>query len=88
MIFKISWWWMCWMSIPVWKALKWYYLKSGINDGCAKAIARDYKKTFEWYLKSANSECAKCQCSLGFCYENGIGIVKDRKNLFEWHGIY
>ncbi|PKK73086.1 hypothetical protein RhiirC2_776430 [Rhizophagus irregularis] len=52
------------------------YMKSAIGgDGTYK----NEKKAFERYMKSAIAGYAEGQCNLGFCYENGIGTIKDNK---------
>jgi TPR repeat protein len=28
---------------------------------------------------------ADAQCNLGFCYDNGTGVVKNEKKAFEWY---
>ncbi|KAF0557230.1 kinase-like protein [Gigaspora margarita] len=43
------------------------------------------KKTFEWYLNSAEDGDPNEQRNLGICYETGIGTDKDEKKAFEWY---
>src|SRR5688572_23515184 len=46
-------------------------------------VCKDYKKTFKWYSKSANNECAEGQNKLGECYDHGRGIMQDYTEAFK-----
>ncbi|RHZ65793.1 hypothetical protein Glove_311g66 [Diversispora epigaea] len=57
---------------------------------------KDEKKTFQLYMKSAEEENRTAQCNLGYCYNKGIGIIKDcyrngvgttkdEKEAFQWY---
>ncbi|RIA89916.1 hypothetical protein C1645_876409 [Glomus cerebriforme] len=66
-------------------------LREGIN--------KNEKKAFEWYMKSAIGGYTEGQQLLGFCYECGIGTIKneikhlndgkfvnkDETKAFEWY---
>ena len=47
--------------------------------------AKDYKKSFEWYEKSANAGSVGAMCILGICYRGGLGVEQDYKKSFEWY---
>src|SRR6266536_2986565 len=44
-----------------------YYYQEGIGT------LKDERKSFEWYLKSANAGNVNAQFELGCCYQNGVG---------------
>ena len=48
-------------------------------------VQQNESKAFEWYLKAAeNGEPEACQ-TLGFLYENGLGVAKDETKAAEWY---
>jgi TPR repeat protein len=48
-------------------------------------VAKDEKKAFEWYTKSAEQGDAFAQGGLGRCYANGTGVHKDEKEAVKWY---
>ncbi|UZO02372.1 uncharacterized protein OCT59_020853 [Rhizophagus irregularis] len=62
-----------------------FYNRIGFCYANGIGTAKDNKKAFEWYTKSAIAGCANGQCNLGFCYANGIGTAKDDNKAFEWY---
>ncbi|CAG8476761.1 11208_t:CDS:2 [Scutellospora calospora] len=46
--------------------------------------ARDEKKAFEWFLKSAENGYYKGQFEVGLCYGNGIGTPSNCEKVNEW----
>jgi TPR repeat protein len=42
------------------------------------------EKTFHWYQKAAVNGSKYAQYNLGLCYENGIGIDRDKDKAFVW----
>src|SRR5437868_10645521 len=49
----------------------------------AIGVNKDEKKTFEWYLKSAECGNSNGQCNIGLCYESGLGITKDKSKALD-----
>jgi TPR repeat protein len=43
------------------------------------------REAAEWYRKAANQEDAVAQSNLGYCYENGLGVVQDSEEAAEWY---
>ena len=48
-------------------------------------VAKDEKKAFEWFTKSAEQGGAYDRIDLGECYEKGKGVAKDEKKAVEWY---
>lgn len=46
---------------------------------------QDYAEAVKWYLKAAEQEHVDAQSSLGYMYENGMGVAKDYKASEEWY---
>jgi TPR repeat protein len=44
---------------------------------------KDYKKSFEYFLKSAQLGLSLAQIQVGACFENGLGVAKDERKAFE-----
>ncbi|RHZ78315.1 hypothetical protein Glove_166g17 [Diversispora epigaea] len=47
--------------------------------------AKNEKRAFRWYLKSAEGGNSYGQMLLGNCYQYGIGTVKDEEKAFRWY---
>ncbi|RHZ55008.1 hypothetical protein Glove_421g46 [Diversispora epigaea] len=47
--------------------------------------AKDEKKAFQWYLRSAEGGNSCGQQKLGYFYQNGIGTTKDEEKAFQWY---
>src|SRR5579859_6906141 len=45
-------------------------------------IKQDYSNAFEWYSGS-EGENVKTMYQLGYCYENGFGVLGDKEKAFE-----
>ena len=39
----------------------------------------------KWYRKAAEQGDANAQLWIGYCYENGDGIVKDKAEAIKWY---
>ena len=48
-------------------------------------VEQDYRKSFNWYLKSANQNNNDAQHNLGFLYRRGIGVEQDYQKSFNWY---
>ena len=46
---------------------------------------RDYKKAFDLYLEAAEQGYAPAQCNLGYMYQLGEGVFKDKAKAVEWY---
>ena len=42
-------------------------------------------EAFEWYRKAANQEHPGAQFKMGFCYQIGTGVDRDRKEAVVWY---
>lgn len=49
------------------------------------AVEKDLKKSFEWYLKSANLDYITAQFKVGLFYINGWGVKKDESKAAFWY---
>jgi TPR repeat protein len=47
-------------------------------------VNQDYKKAFEWFLKSANQNFPDAQTMLGTMYFKGQGVVKNEQKAINW----
>ncbi|RHZ71744.1 hypothetical protein Glove_255g18 [Diversispora epigaea] len=56
----------------------------GIGTTMNRKHFRDNEKAFQRYLKSAEGGNYKGQNMLGYCYQNGIGTIKDEGKPFHW----
>ena len=45
----------------------------------------DYKKAFEWYMKSAEQGYAPSQCSLAYCYWKAQGVERNYEQAVYWY---
>jgi TPR repeat protein/transglutaminase-like putative cysteine protease len=63
------------------KALGLLYTQGG--DG----VALDYVKAVELFRKASDRGDAEAQYNLGWAYESGLGVAKDRQQALEWYGI-
>ena len=57
-------------------------LKSTVPESPVK---RDLKKSYEYYLKSAEKGYLTAQFAVGECLEKGTGVKKDKKAAMEWY---
>jgi hypothetical protein len=48
-------------------------------------VKRDYKQAVELYQKSAEQGSVYAQCFLGSCYEEGIGVEKNKSLAKMWY---
>ncbi len=46
---------------------------------------QDYAEAVKWYLKAAEQEHVDAQNSLGYMYENGLGVTQDYKVSVGWY---
>ena len=44
-----------------------------------------YEAAVRWFVKAAEKGNPKAQYNLGYCYENGIGIVSNRDEARSWY---
>jgi TPR repeat protein len=63
------------------KALGLLYTQGG--DG----VPLDYVKAVELLRKASDRGDADAQYNLGWAYESGLGVAKDRQQALEWYGI-
>ena len=49
-------------------------------------VRQDYKKSKEWFEKSATQGFAEAQFNLGVMYGNGYGVRQDKKVAKEYYG--
>lgn len=66
------------------KAASYNYTYAYNNLGKIYEDRKEYKKAFEYYLKSANLEESWACNKVGFCYYQGIGVDRDLKKAFEY----
>lgn len=45
---------------------------------------RDFEAAFEWYQKSAEAGNAEAMNSIGYMYDNGLGVPQDNDRALEW----
>ena len=50
-----------------------------------QGVEQDYKKSVEWYRKSAEQGYERAQCNLGYSYYRGQGVEQDYKKSVEWY---
>ena len=48
-------------------------------------MKKDYKQAVELYQKSAEQGSVYAQCFLGSCYEEGIGVEKNKSLAKMWY---
>lgn len=48
-------------------------------------MVRDYAKAMEWYQKATENGNTDAQYSIGYMYENDLGVNKDYKKAVEWY---
>ena len=56
-----------------------YYYQEGIN------VQKDYAKSLELYLKSAENGSTTSMVNIAYLYSNGIGVEQDHKEAFKWN---
>ncbi len=61
-----------------------YYLL-GIKFYYGNEVAKDYKKAFDYFIKSAQLGNDKAMNKVGECYEFGTGVKKDPKLAVDWY---
>ena len=54
------------------------------EKGEAANQRNDYSEAAEWYLKAAELGHAGAQCNLGWMYENGTGVTRDKNESVKW----
>ncbi|RIA98792.1 hypothetical protein C1645_812273 [Glomus cerebriforme] len=54
------------------------------NHELSRGVNKNEKKTFEWYLKSAENGNKMAQNNVGDCYVSGIGTDENETEAFEW----
>jgi TPR repeat protein/serine/threonine protein kinase len=65
------------------EALYWMALYCENKAGEEKDIGR--AEAVVWYRKAADLGHAQAQVNLGYCYENGEGVLKDAKEAIVWY---
>jgi len=60
------------------------YYKQGVTKDYKEAV-NWYKKAVKWYTKAAEQGTADAQCRLGFCYDEGYGVAKDKIEAVKWY---
>lgn len=56
-----------------------YYYQEGIN------VKKDYEKSLELYLKSAENGNTTSMINIAYLYSNGIGVEQNHKEAFKWN---
>lgn len=57
-----------------------YSYQVGING-----VEKDYEKSLELYLKSAENGSTTSMINIAYLYSNGIGVEQDHKEAFKWN---
>ncbi|MEO4053325.1 tetratricopeptide repeat protein [Solibacillus sp. CAU 1738] len=56
-----------------------YYYQEGIK------VNKDYEKSLEWYLISAENGNTTSMVNIAYLYSNGIGVKQDHEKAFKWN---
>src|SRR6185437_15455453 len=64
------------------KLIEQVMIRKSLNKHFGKKIITN---EFKQDLKSTKSGEHNRKCNLGWCYENGIGIDKNKKKTFKWY---
>ena len=53
------------------------------SNGYKNFVEGNYKSAIEWYNKALKLGNTDASCNLGYCYEHGLGVEKDKYKAFE-----
>lgn len=72
------------------EAAKWYSEAGNCEDnvGDCHLAAKKYSEAVEWYRKGAERNNAMAKYRLGWCYDNGMGVEKNRSEAVKWYNEY
>jgi TPR repeat protein len=75
-----------WFSMAADQGSAWALMNLGLlythgGDG----LPLDYGKAMDFFRKAAAMDNADAQYDLGWAYENGLGVPKDRQQAIEWY---
>ena len=48
-------------------------------------MTQSYTEAIKWYRKSAEQGNEFAQERMGYCYENGYGVKKDKQEAVKWY---
>ena len=48
-------------------------------------VAKDQCKAFEYFTKAAEKGNVSAKYNIGFCYENGQGVLHSKKKAIYWY---
>ena len=54
------------------------------NEGLRYYNSQNYEEAAKWWFKAAEQCHADAQCSLGYCYYNGLGVSQNYEEAAKW----
>ena len=77
-----------WLSMAADQDSAWAMMALGLlytqgGDG----VPQDHVKAVELFRKASDRGDAEAQYNLGWAYESGLGVAKDRQQALEWYGM-
>ena len=59
----------------------------GVMYHKGNGVAKDYKQSYNWYLKAANAHYGMAAQNLGDYFKNGFGVEKNMKEAVKWYNV-